>query len=190
MNAMAAADADRVLVFESAALDGGQQAVNVIDQQVGSPCQLDVETGIEHIRRGHALVHKAGFGTDDLGEVGEKGNDVMLGHRLDLVDARHIEHRITALFPDHGCGLLRHDTQFGKRISGMRFDLKPDSKARLGLPDGGHLRAAIAGDHCRAFQVSGFRLTNPRRSRESRSQSLNTKGTATKRWSAPSNPRE
>jgi hypothetical protein len=31
----------------------------------------------------------------------------------------------------------------------MRLDLEPDFEARLGLPDGGHFRAGIAGYHRR-----------------------------------------
>ena len=35
----------------------------------------------------------------------------------------------------------------GQRVGGMRLDLEPDLETRLRLPDGGHFRAGIAGDH-------------------------------------------
>ena len=33
------------------------------------------------------------------------------------------------------------------RVGGMRLDLEPDAEAGLRLPDRGHFRAGIAGDH-------------------------------------------
>jgi hypothetical protein len=53
--------------------------------------QLHVEAGVEHVRRGHALVHEAGIRPDDLGEMGQEGDDVVLGFPLDLVDAVDVE---------------------------------------------------------------------------------------------------
>ena len=37
---------------------------------------------------------------DDLGQVGEEGDDVMLGFAFDLVDAGDIESGVAALVPD------------------------------------------------------------------------------------------
>ena len=42
------------------------------------------------------------------------------------------------------------------RVRRMRLDLEPDLEAGLRLPDGGHFRAGIAGDHG-ALWVSGLR---------------------------------
>ena len=89
-------------------------------------------------------MHEARFGADELGEMGQKGDDVVLGHALDLVDARDVELRLAALFPDRLRRLLRDDADFGQRVAGVRLDLEPDAEPRLGRPDGDHLGAGIA----------------------------------------------
>ena len=93
---------------------------------------------------------KRASGADMLGDVGQEGDDVVLGLALDRVDPVDLER---ALRPDRGGGFLRHDAQLGERVGGMRLDLEPDAEARLGRPDRGHLGAGIAGDHGRAFVV-------------------------------------
>jgi hypothetical protein len=106
--------------------------------------------GVEHVGRGHALMHEARFGADDLGEMGQEGDDVVLGLALDLVDAVDVEGHVLALGPDRLCGLLRDDAELGQRVAGVRLDLEPDAEAGLGRPDGDHFGAGIAGDHARA----------------------------------------
>ena len=100
MDAVRAADGRRQLVLEGAALQRSQEPVDICDQQIGGPHQLHAEAGVEHVRRGHALVHEARLGPDDLGEMGEKRDDVVLDLALDLVDARDVEAGIPALVPD------------------------------------------------------------------------------------------
>jgi hypothetical protein len=39
----------------------------------------------------------------------------------------------------------------------MRLDLEPDLEAGLRLPDGGHFRAGVAGDHRRLREVCFLR---------------------------------
>ena len=87
---------------------------------------------------------EARVGPDELGQVREEGDDVVLGLALDLVDARDVELGAAALLPDRLGGLFRDDAELGHRVGGMRLDLEPDAKARLGRPDGGHLGAGIA----------------------------------------------
>ena len=125
MDAVAAADGDRVLVLEGAALQGGEQRVEIGEQEVGGAGQLDGEAGVEHVGGGHALVHEAGVRADDLGEVGQEGDDVVLGLALDLVDAGDVEPRV--LFPDRRGGFLRDHPEFGLGVAGMRLDLEPDA---------------------------------------------------------------
>ena len=144
---MGAADGRRHLVLEGALLQRGQHAVDVLDQDIGRAYKLDVEAGVEHVGGGHALVHEARVGTDDFGEVGEEGDDVVLGLALDLVDPRHVEGGVLALGPDGFGGFLRDHAEFRQRVRRMRLDLEPDLEARLRLPDRGHFRAGIAGDH-------------------------------------------
>ena len=155
MDAVAAADADRVLVLEGAALQRGEQAVDILDQQVGGAGELHVEAGVEHVGGGHALVHEARLGPDDLGEMRQEGDHVMLGDGLDLVDAGDVEVGVLALFPDLRGGLLRHDAQFGQRIRRMRLDLEPDAEAGLRAPRSGPFRGGCsAGSSARLSWMS------------------------------------
>jgi hypothetical protein len=65
-----------------------------LEQDVGGANELDVEGGVEHVGRRHALVDEAaGIRADELGEMREEGDDVMLGDGLDLVDAGDVELR-------------------------------------------------------------------------------------------------
>jgi hypothetical protein len=136
-----------ILCSKARRLQRGQQAVDIGDQDIGAARELHVEAGVEHIRRGHALMHEARFGADDLGQMGQEGDDVMLGLALDLVDALHIEGRVLGLGPDRLRRILRNGAQFRQRVGGMRLDLEPDLEAGLRLPDGGHFRTGIARDH-------------------------------------------
>jgi hypothetical protein len=147
MNAVGATDGRRHLVLEGALLQRRQNLVDIGYQQVGGPRQLHIEAGVEHVRRGHALVHKAGLGADNLRQMRQEGDDVMLGFALDLVDARDVEGGVPGLGPDRPRGLFRDHAEVGLGVRRMRLDLEPDLEARLGLPDRGHFRAGVAGDH-------------------------------------------
>ena len=113
----------------------------------GGAGELHGEAGVEHVGRGHALVHEARVRPDELGEMGEEGDDVVLGHALDLVDARHVEGDVPGLLPDRLGAFLRDHADLGQRVAGMRLDLEPDAEPRLRLPDLDHRGAGIAGDH-------------------------------------------
>ena len=45
-------------------------------------------------------------------------------------------------------GFLRDHTEFRLGVRRMGLDLEPDLEAGLGLPNGGHFRAGVAGNHC------------------------------------------
>lgn len=45
-------------------------------------------------------MQEAGLVADDLGDVGQEGDDVVLGGAFDLVDAVGVEGRVLALGPD------------------------------------------------------------------------------------------
>ncbi len=129
MDAVAAPDGDGVLVLEGAALEGGQQRVDVGQQDVGGALQLYRERGVEDVRAGHALVHEACVWPDDFREMGQKGDDVVLGGALDLIDARDIEAIVAALglagvhhLPDLVGALLGDDAELGQlgRSHGLR----------------------------------------------------------------------
>ena len=97
MDAVAAADGRGQLVLEGAPLQRRQHQVDVLEQQVGGPGQLHGEAGVEHVGGGHALVQEARLGADDLGDMGQEGDDVVLGLALDLVDPRDVENGVAGL---------------------------------------------------------------------------------------------
>ena len=150
MDAMGAADGRGHLVLEGTLLERRQNLVDVRNQQVRGAGELDVETGVEHVGGGHALMDEAGLGADDFGQMGEEGDDVVLGLALNLVDPGDVEGGIFGLGPDRLRGFVRDCADFRQRVSRMRLDLEPDLEAGLRLPDGGHFRAGIAGNHRRA----------------------------------------
>ena len=81
---------------------------------------------------------------DMFSEIGEKGDDVMLGLALNLIDA--IDFPLATL-PDGLGGILWNDPQLSLRITGMGFDFKPDTELVLRFPNVCHIGAAIAGNH-------------------------------------------
>src|SRR5829696_5563319 len=90
---------------------------------------------------------EAGLGADDFGQMGQEGDDVMLGLALDLVDPGDVEGGVLGLGPDRPGGFLGDDAKFRLRVRRMRLDLEPDLEAGLRLPDGSHFRTGVAGDH-------------------------------------------
>ena len=144
MDAVAAADADRHLVLEGPALQGRKQPVQVGKQDVRGLAELHGEAGVQHVRGGHALMHEAGLGPDMLGQVGEKREDLVAGLEFDLVDAFDLE---GAALANRARRLGRDGAELGLGVAGMGLDLEPDLVAVRGLPDRGHLRAAVARDH-------------------------------------------
>ena len=147
------------LVLEGAALERGEELVDVGDQEVGGAHQLHVEAGVEHVGRRHALMHEARLGPDDLGEMGEKGDDVVLDLALDRIDARDIERGVLALVPDFLGRGLRDDAELGHGVGRMRLDLEPDAEARLRVPDRGHFGPGVARDHrrpCVSYQAGAL----------------------------------
>ena len=145
----------REFMFEGAAFQRGEQGVDVREKNVGRPRELHRKTGVEHVGRGHALMDEARLGPDEFGEMGQKGDDVMMRDLLDRVDPRHVEGDMAGLFPDRLGGLFRDDADFGQRVAGMRLDLEPDAKAGLRLPEGGHFGTGIAGDHAGSLCQGG-----------------------------------
>ena len=151
----------RVLVLEGAALQRGQQPVEIGEQDVARPRQLHAEAGVEHVGRGHALVDEARIRPDEFGKMRQEGDHVVLGHAFDLVDLRLSNVGGVALFPDGAGGLYRNDADFGQRVAGMRLDLEPDAEACLWRPDGDHLGPRIAWDHDGFIRLRDARASLP-----------------------------
>ena len=99
MDAVAAADGRRQLVFEGALLERRQQRIDIGDQDVGGAFQLHRQTRIEHVGRCHALMHETRFRPDELAQMRQEGDDVVLDLALDGVDALDVERRGTHPFP-------------------------------------------------------------------------------------------
>jgi len=93
---------------------------------------------------------EAGLRADVFGQVGEKGDDVVLRLPLDGVDPLHLERAQPA---DVAGGLVGDHPQLGLRVAGMCLNVQPDAETRFGLPDRRHLRPAVARDHLRMHSV-------------------------------------
>ena len=84
-------------------------------------------------------MHEARLRPHDFRKMREKGDHVMLGFRLDGVNARHVENRVLAHRPDFLGRRLWHDAGLRHGVCRMGLDFKPDAETRLRFPDGGHL---------------------------------------------------
>src|SRR6185437_12526708 len=146
MDAVAAADHRRHLVFARAALQRLEQRVDIGEEDVARLRKLDRETGIEHVARGQALMDEARLGPDMLGDVGEKGDDVVPRLALDLVDARDLEF---AALAQRLRRAFRHHAGLRQCFGGGDLDVEPDAEPVLRRPNGAHLRPGITGDHRR-----------------------------------------
>ena len=67
---------------------------------------------------------EARLGADDFGQMGQEGDDVVLGLALDLVDPLDLE---GAALPDRLGGRFGNDAEFGQGVAGMARDSNPDS---------------------------------------------------------------
>ena len=146
MNPVRAPNGWRQLVFERAPFECGKEFVDISDEDIGGPYKLHVEASVKHIGRSHACVHEPSFGPDDFGQMGQESDDVMLDLCLDLINARDVELRSSAFFPDFLRCLFGNRAELSHGVRGVSFDLEPDSKFRFRRPDRGHLRTRIARD--------------------------------------------
>ena len=144
VDAVAAANRGCELMLEGAALEHDQQRIDVGDHQVGGADQLHVEAGVEHIRRGHPLMHEPRLRPDMFGKTGQKGDDIMFDLAFDFIDARNIK---ATLGPDRLRGFGGDNTEIGERVHRMGFDLEPNAETRLRLPNCNHVGARITRDH-------------------------------------------
>ena len=132
MDAVAAADPDGVLVFVGATFQCVQNLVHVGQQDVGGADKLDIQGRVQNIAAGHALMHETCLVAADMfGQMGQEGDDVMLGHRFDLVDTGDVEFDVLGT-PDSIRIFARDHAQIGLSVAGMGLDLVPDAKLGLG----------------------------------------------------------
>ena len=117
VDAVAAADGRRIFVLLGAALQHGEQRVQIGEQYVRSSGELHREAGVEHVRAGHPLVKEARRRPGPLGDMGQEGDHVVLRLRLDRVDSGDVEgRRVPVRLPDRLGRLGRHHAQLGHRV--------------------------------------------------------------------------
>ncbi len=144
VDAVAAANAHRVLVFIGALLDRGEEVIHVLKQEICRADKLHIEASVENIRRGHALVHEAGFVANMFRHIGQKGDHIVFCLALDFVNAVYFE---GSALPEGLSNAFRDNAEFGLRITGVGLDFKPDLILRVWFPDFSHLGALVAWDH-------------------------------------------
>ena len=147
MDAMRAADGRGEFMLEGAALEGSEQRVDVGDKNVARPPELDGEAGVEHVGTGHPLVYEPRVRSDEFGEMGEEGDDVVPGRLFDLIDPRDVELGLVPFFR------IAFAASFGMRpisaiASAAVASISNQMRNRVsGDQICGHLGAGIAGDH-------------------------------------------
>ena len=99
MDAVAPAHRHRVFVLNCAPLERREQRIEISKQDIGSARKLDGKARIEHVRRGHALMHIARLRSGMLSNARQKGDNVVFHFALDLVDARYIKRPALAQSP-------------------------------------------------------------------------------------------
>ena len=144
VDAVRAPHADGVLMLEGAVPDRFEEHVEIGEEFVGGLDHLHRQAGIENIGGGHPLVDEAGFGADEFGDGGEKGDDIVLDLGFDGIDAGDVE---IPLFADDAHRFFGNDAELRLFFAGERFDLQPDAETVFRFPDAGHFLAGIAFDH-------------------------------------------
>ena len=92
-------------------------------------------------------MQEARLGPNHFGDMGQKGDDIVFDHALNLVNAVGIPDHIAPLFPDRLGRVLGDHAKLGHGIGGMGLDLEPDAVLGLGRPKVGAFRAGITRDH-------------------------------------------
>ena len=154
VDAVRAADAERVLELEGAALARLAQLLDVFQDEVDGLRDLVGERGVAQVGRRHAVMYPTArglgalrhVGVDVLGHVRGEGDDVVVRHLLYLVYALHGEVRVRAdprglLLRDAGLPSSAWASQASTSIS---FQI---SNLFCSFPDGAHRRTRVAVDH-------------------------------------------
>jgi len=144
MNAVRTPDHNGILPAEGSLLEHFEEPFEVLQQQVRGFDQQQRQGRVEHIRRGQPLVDVAGSRADVFGNIGEKGNDIMLGLLFDLGDAGHVE---IGLLPDRTQILRGNAALLGKPFANRQLDLQPFTILVFQGPDPPHFRPGITFDH-------------------------------------------
>ena len=100
-------------------------------------------------------MHEARVFAHLFGQFGQKSDDVMVGFPLNFVNAGNagLVIRLVAPVPDGFGRFFRNNTKVSLGIAGMSFNFEPDTELVCGLPDIGHLGAAVARNHLRPREL-------------------------------------
>ena len=151
MNAMGTPDTDRILVLKGPNFDGFEYHFDIGEQLIGGLNQLDTQTGIKDIGRGHTLMNKTRLRADMFSDASQKRNDIMFDFSFNFVDTCTIK---IALFANDFHRFARNDSQLGLTLTGQGFNFKPDFEFILSRPDVGHGRACITFNHNRGNSLT------------------------------------
>ena len=162
MDAVSTAGAERIALFESAALADHAELLDVLDNQVTGLSKLIAQSRITQVGAGHTIVNPAArlglalrnIGVDVLLHVGQEGDDIVARDFLDLVDLCLLKVGMVA----DPLGLVFGNTDLAELrlgLAGQDLDLLPNGVLVLEGEDVSHLRAGIAIDHSGSFLVIG-----------------------------------
>lgn len=162
MDAVSTAGAERIALFESAALADHAELLDVLDNQVTGLSKLIAQSRITQVGAGHTIVNPAArlglalrnIGVDVLLHVGQEGDDIVARDFLDFVDLCLLKVGMVA----DPLGLVFGNTDLAELrlgLAGQDLDLLPNGVLVLEGEDVSHLRAGIAIDHSGSFLVIG-----------------------------------
>ena len=170
MDAVGAADAGGLLEFERAALQDGEELLEVLLQDgVRLPEQVTIGS-VHDVGGGESVMDPFALGAEALADGPGEGDHVVTGDLLDLLDAVHAE-------GGGGADLVHvlpgDDAKLAPGFTGKDFDFEVGSELVLFGPDVPHHFTGIALDHRLFRKVMTFFSIRAARS----SSSAFTKGT-------------
>ena len=144
VDAVRAPDLHGVAELERAPLEHLAQRDEVALEEQAGALDLQRQRGVEHVAARHPVVDVLAGVADVLGDVGEEGDDVVVGRRLDLVDAGHVERGLGLDLADRVVGDL---AELVPGLHGGDLDVEPGLHPGLVGPDRAHLGERVALDH-------------------------------------------
>ena len=118
------------LCSSARARTASREPLEIGEDHVARVAHLQRLRGIDDVRRGEPEVEPSGGGPDLLGDRGGERDDVVLGRRLDLLDARDVEPAPRA---DVGGRVGGDQAGSGHRLSRRGLDRQPRVVAPLSV---------------------------------------------------------
>jgi hypothetical protein len=144
VDAVRPADHRRAAMLERAVVDRFGEGREIGEHEIAGFPHLQRLRRIDHVRGGHAEMEPPGGGTDVLGDGRRKGDDVVLRHLLDGLDAVDVER---AALANIAGGFSRNDASRRHGFGGGGFNAEPRLVAMLIAPDAAHLRVGVSRNH-------------------------------------------